>query len=84
MKSMFKSRNTSGNLRNFQEFEKKKTEYFGLETLSYRSRQLWSLLLENMRQRNSLDQFKGSARQWVCNTHPCRLCKVYPQNVGFL
>ena len=37
-----------------------------------------------MRQLNSLDQFKVSVRQWVCNTCPCRLCKVYLQNVGFL
>ena len=37
--SMFARRNTIYNLRNFQEFgaERKRTVYFGLETLSYRS-----------------------------------------------
>ena len=62
----------------------KRTAYFGLEMISYRSPQLWSLLQEHMRQLNSLDQFKRSVRQWVCNTCPCRLCEVYLQNVGFL
>ena len=70
--------NTTYNLKNFQEFEieRKRTVYFGSETLSYRSPYLWLLLPEHMRQINSLDQFKRSVRQWVCNTCPCRLCKV--------
>ena len=86
MESILKGRNNTYNVRNFQEFEteRKRTVYFGLETISYRSPQLWSLLPEHMRQLNSLDQFKRSVRQWVCNTCPCRLCKVYLQNVGFL
>ena len=86
MESILKGRNNTCNVRNFQEFEaeRKRTVYFGLETISYRSPQLWSLLPEHMRQLNSLDQFKRSVRQWVCNTCPCRLCKVYLQNVGFL
>ena len=73
MESILKGRNNTYSVRNFQEFEteRKITVYFGLETISYRS-----LLLEHMRQLNSLDQFKRSVRQWVCNTCPCRLCKV--------
>ena len=86
MKSILKGRNNTYNVRNFEEFETegKRTVYFGLETISYRSLQLWSHLPEHMRQLNSLDQFKRSVRQWVCNTCHCRLCKEYLQNVGFL
>ena len=93
MGSILKRRNNTYNVRNFQEFEtgRKRTVYFGLETISYRSRQLWSLLPEHIRQfilnslkLNSIDQFKISVRQWVCNSCPCRLCKVYLQNIGFL
>ena len=86
MESILKGRNNTYNVRNFQEFEteRKRTEYFALEVISYRSPQLWSLLPEHIRQLNSLHQFKRSARQWIWNTCPCRLCKVYLQNVGFL
>ena len=87
MEFMFKRRNTTCNIiRNFQEFEteRKRTAYFSLETISYRSPQLWSLLPGQMRQMNSLDNFKWSIRPWVCNTCPCRLCKVYLENVEFL
>ena len=86
MESILKGRNNTYNVRNFQEFEteRKRTEYFALEVISYRSPQLWSLLPEHMRQLNSLHQFKRSARHCVWNTCTCRLCKVYLQNVGFL
>ena len=79
IESILKGRNNTYIVRNFQESEteRKRTVYFDLETNSYRSPQLWSLLLEHMRQLNSLDQFKRSLRQWACNTCPCRLCKVY-------
>ena len=86
MESILKGRNNTCNVINFQEFEteRKRTVYFGLETISYRSPQLWSFQPEHTRQLSSLDQSKRSVRQWVCNTCPCRLCKVYLQSVGFL
>ena len=79
MGSILKGRNNTYNVRNFQEFEteRKRTVYFGVDTISYRSPQLRSLLSEHMRQHNSIDQFERSVRQMVCNTCPCRLCKVY-------
>ena len=72
MGSILKERNNTYNVRSFREFETegKRTVYFGLETISYRSPQLWSLLPEHMRQLNSTDQFKRIVRQWVCNTYP--------------
>ena len=84
--SILKGKNNTYSVRNFQEFDRegKRTVYFGLETLSLRSPQLWSLMPEHMRQLNSIDQFKRRVRQWVGNTCRCRFCKVYLQNVGFL
>ena len=53
MGSVFEKRNNAYNLGSFQEFEtekKKRTVYFDLETLSYRSPRLWSLLPKRIRQ----------------------------------
>ena len=77
--TILKGKNNTCNVRNFQEFERerKSTVCFGLETISYRSPQLWSPLPEHMRQLNSIDQFKRSVRQWVCNTCPCTFCVEY-------
>ena len=73
-------------LKNFQEFvkDRKITVWYGLETISYRYPQHWSLLLETLKETNSLSQFKRNIRQWVCDDCPCSLCKTYVQNLGFL
>ena len=86
MDLMFESRNNTYNLRNFQEFatKRKRIVKMGLETLNYRSPKLWPILPEKVRQINSLVQFKESVRKWVCIDCPCRLCKLYLPNIGFL
>ena len=63
----FERRNNPYNLRNFQEFttKRKRTVKMSLETLKCRSPQLRSILPENLRQINSLVQFKESIRKWV-------------------
>ena len=66
MGSILKRRNNTY-VRNFQEFEKERERtilevYLSLETISYRSPQLWSLLSEHMRQLISIVQSKRSVR----------------------
>ena len=64
MDCMFERRNNTYNLRNFQEYatKRKTTVKMGLETLNYRSLQLWPIFPENLRQINSLVQFKENIR----------------------
>ena len=56
MDFMFESRNDTYNPRNFQDFatKRKRMVKMSLETLNYRSPQLWSILPKNLRQINSL------------------------------
>ena len=86
MDFMFERRDNTYNLRNFQEFgtKRKRTVKMGLETLNCRSPQLRSILPENLRQIDTLVQIKESVKKWVCIDCPCRLCKLYLQNIGFL
>ena len=86
MESILNKRFNTYNLRNFREFatERKRTVWYGLETLSYRYPQLWSLLLKNLKEMNSLSPFKRNIKHWICRDCPCRLCKVCIQNLGFL
>ena len=83
---MFERRNNAYNCRNFQGFATKRkiTVKMGLEMLNYKSPQLWSILPENLRQINSLVQFNESGGKWDCIECPCRLCKLYSPNIGFL
>ena len=86
MESISNKRFNTYNLRNFQEFatERKRTVWYGLETLSYGYPYLWSLLPESLKEMNSLSQFKRNIKHWICRDCPCRLCKVYIQNLVFL
>ena len=86
MESISNKRFNTYNLRNFHEFatERKRTVWYGLETLSYRYPQLWSLLPESLKEMNYLSQFKRNIKYWICRDCPCRFCKVYIQNLGFL
>ena len=94
MDSVFERRNESYNLCNFQEFlsERKRTVHYGLkklsyrwsfETLSYRCPQLCSLLLENIKEVESLEIFKRKVKNCICDNSPWRLCKPYLQNIRF-
>ena len=83
MDSMFEKTNNTYNLRNFQEFARKKTVKMGLETLNYRPPQLCSILPENLRQINSLVQFRESVRKWDFIDCSYILCKLYLQNIEF-
>ena len=86
MDIMFERRNNRYNLRNFQEFatKRKGTVKMALEILNERSPQLWSILPENLRQVNTIVQFKESVIKWACIDCPCRSCKLYLPNTGFL
>ena len=78
MDSMLSRRTICYNFRNLQEFqlERKRTVFYGLETISYGAPQLRTILPEEFKQRNTASLFKSDARQWICNECPCRLCKL--------
>ena len=63
--SIFESRSESYNLCNFQDlFTKgKRTVHYGLETLIYRTPQLWSFLPENVKEVESLEIFKKESKK---------------------
>ena len=86
MNELLEARNNMYNVRNFQEFvtKKKNTVRYGTETLDYRAPQLWSLLPEEIKESSSLSIFKSNIKKWICTECPCRICKQYIQNLGFL
>ena len=67
--SMLNRRTICCNVRNSQVFqsERKRTVFCGLETISYRASQLWTILPEEFKQRNTISLFKSDVRQWICS-----------------
>ena len=82
MDSTLNRRNITYNCWDLQEFpsERKRTVFNGLETLSHCAPQLWTLLPEEIKQRNTKNLFKSDVKQWICKECPCRLCKMFIPN----
>ena len=64
---------------------KVKTEYKGKHSLRYFGPLVWDYMLpENLKAITSIDEFKIEVRKWVPESCPCRLCKTYVSQIGFV
>ena len=60
------------------------TVYYGTETLSFIGPKIWTLIPNNLKKISTLVEFKQNIKKWKPTNCPCRLCKVYIQNLGFI
>ena len=59
--------------------------YFGTESISLLAPKIWELIPSDIRSANSLGIFKEKIKLWSTDDKcPCRLCKTYNGNVGFI
>ena len=63
---------------------KVRTELYGKCTLRYLGPVIWNTVPLQLKQIKSLNGFKNLIRKWKPNNCPCRLCKNYIPNLGFL
>ena len=61
-----------------------KSVHKGLESLSYLGPKIWELLPLEIKETETFSQFKAKIKKWNPKNCPCRLCKIYLQNVGFI
>ena len=73
-------------LRTTSHFRSKKirTTKHGIETPSYLSPKLWNLVPNEYKTIESLANFKAKTKTWVLEICPCRLCKIYIHQIGFI
>ena len=86
LRETFVSKTSSYNLRRNDTFEKRKVHsvYHGTESLSLLGPKIWDLVLVELKQSETLYFFKLKIRNWVPFECPCKICKKYIQQVGFL
>ena len=74
------------NLRNDPQLQRRRnrTVYFGTESISSLTPKIWELIPSDIRSSNSLGVFKEKIKFWITDKCPCRLCKTYSGNVGFI
>ena len=86
MKNVFPESTNPYNLWNPLEFEQSNvyTVHNGTETISFRGPKTWSLVPQEIKQSNSIIEFKNKIKYWKPEGCMCRLCKTYVYNVGFI
>ena len=61
-----------------------RTVLHGTESLSYLGPKIWELVPSDMKNLSSLTAFKKAIKQWKPHACPCRLCRTYIYQVGFV
>ena len=61
-----------------------KTVMYVPETISSLGPKIWVILPTELKKVVSPALFKRKIREWAPKNCPCRLCKTYVQNIGFL
>ena len=61
-----------------------KSVYKGLASLSYLDPKIWELIPFEIKETETFSQFKAKIKKWNPQNFPCRLCKIYLQNVGLI
>ena len=61
-----------------------KTVLYGTETLSYVGPKIWNLVPSDIRDCATEPIFRQKIKKWKLGRCPCRLCKIYIPNLGFI
>ena len=74
------------NLRSANVFQARNvhTVRYGTETLSFLAPKIWALVPEDIKNAPTVELFKKKIKKIKLDKCPCRLCKTYVQQVGFI
>ena len=61
-----------------------KSTHYGIQSLQFLGPKIWEMVPQNIKDCDSLDEFKVLIKQWKPDNCPCRLCRNYIANVGFI
>ena len=60
------------------------TQRYGIESLTYLGPKIWSQVPSEIKESDSLAVFKNKIKNWRPKLCPCKLCKTYMVNLGYL
>ena len=86
MSELLKVKETKYDLRTGNQLKSNvpRTTSYGIDSASYLASKIWSQVPIDIKNCNTLDRFKKMIKTWTPRSCPCRLCKVYISNVGFI
>ena len=74
------------NLRHWTYFDVPKVETVnpGSESVGYLGPKIWEVIPIHIKELDIIGKFKVPIKKWKSGTSPCRLWKVYLQNIGYI
>ena len=79
--------NVSSNTRSkssFYNYANPRSTRYGLETLRHIGPRIWNMIPSEIKDLSTLEKFKSEIKQWTPSECPCRLCRTYIPNLGFI
>ena len=64
--------------------EKIKTTHYGIESVNFIGPKIWAMVPQNIKNCKYLQEFKKLLQAWKLKACPCRICKKYVANIGFI
>ena len=61
-----------------------KTGIYGTETVSFMGAKIWELIPNDIKDSNTLQEFKRKVKLWKPCGCPCKLCKIFIPDLGYL
>lgn len=86
MKLLFNENTTHYDLRNKSEFSRRKIRSVrnGSETIANIAPQIWDLVPDSIKKSPNLYIFQSKIKLWKTNECPCRICKTFIPELGFI
>ena len=83
---IFNKRNPNYQLRHTSQFSipSVRSVYNGTESLSFLGPKIWDIVPTESKEVKTLSAFKSGIKNWWSQSWPCRLCKRYLPNIGFI
>ena len=61
-----------------------KSVNYGFKSIRFLGPKIWERIPNNLKNKESIESFKMTIKEWKAESYPCRLCKTYLQNIGYL
>ena len=86
VREIFQERSVPYNLRSDNNFASRhlNSVYHGTESLSFLGPKIWEQVPPELKALESLDIFKTQIKKWIPLNCPCRLCRTYLPQIGFI
>ena len=86
MKELFAPKMSPYYLRNSNSFKRRRVNsvWHSTESESYLGPKIWDLIPNEIKESEFLNAFKFKMKRWVLEGCPCRICKIYLEQLGFI